>query len=98
MFFHRKLRAAGMPFGGLVINRVHAAPDGAVPESLGGTLGARVAETARELTLLAERDAHNVERLRRELGDPPALVVPELQDDVHDVDGLARMRAHLFDG
>src|SRR3954452_16950435 len=31
MFFHRKLRAAGMPFGGLVINRVHSAPDGAVP-------------------------------------------------------------------
>jgi anion-transporting ArsA/GET3 family ATPase len=98
MFFHRKLRAAGMPFGGLVINRVHAAPNGSVPASLGGALGERVAETARELTLLAERDADNVARLRRELGDPPALVVPELQDDVHDVEGLARMRAHLFDG
>ena len=96
MFFHRKLRAAGMPFGGLVINRVHSAPTGSVPSCLGGALGERVAETARELTLLAERDADNVARLRRELGDPPALVVPELEDDVHDVDGLALVRGHLF--
>ena len=29
-------------------------------------------------------------------GDPPTIVVPELDGDVHDVDGLARMRAHLF--
>jgi hypothetical protein len=85
-----------MPFGGLVINRVHSAPNGSVPPSLGGALGERVAATARELTLLAERDAANVELLRRELGDPPALVVPELQDDVHDLDGLALVRGHLF--
>src|SRR3954449_13488525 len=96
MYFHRKLRAAGMPFGGLVINRVHAAPDGAVPPQLGGALAERVAATARELAALAERDAANVARLRRALGDPPALVVPELEDDVHDVDGLALVRGHLF--
>jgi anion-transporting ArsA/GET3 family ATPase len=96
IFFHRKLRDAGMPFGGLVVNRVHHAPVAAVPETLGPTLGARVAETARELTALAERDAFNVARLRRELGDPPALEVPELDGDVHDVEGLALVRRHLF--
>src|SRR3954451_18070880 len=36
IFFHRKLREAGMPFGGIVVNRVHEAPDGAGP--LGGSL------------------------------------------------------------
>jgi anion-transporting ArsA/GET3 family ATPase len=96
IFFHRKLRDAGMPFGGLVVNRVHAAPDGEVPEELGAALGARVEASVRELAALAERDAANVERLRAALGDP-AVVVPELDDDVHDVEGLARMRAHLFD-
>jgi hypothetical protein len=37
-----------------------------------------------------------VARLRSELRDPPTLVVPELEDDVHDLDGLAAVRAHLF--
>jgi anion-transporting ArsA/GET3 family ATPase len=96
IFFHRKLRDAGLPFGGLVVNRVHRAPAAAVPASLGPALGARVAETTRELAALAERDAFNIARLRRELGDPPALEVPELDGDVHDVDGLALVRSHLF--
>jgi anion-transporting ArsA/GET3 family ATPase len=96
IFFHRKLRDAGMPFGGLVVNRVHRAPKAAVPASLGPALGARVEETARELIALAERDAFNVARLRRELGDPPVLEVPELDGDVHDVEGLALVRGQLF--
>jgi anion-transporting ArsA/GET3 family ATPase len=98
IFFRGKLREAGMPFGGLVVNRVHEAPEvGAVPEQLGPALVERVEAAVGELAALAERDAHNVRRLTAALGDPPALVVPELSDDVHDVDGLARMRAHLFD-
>src|SRR3954469_22335086 len=31
IFFHRKLREAGMPFGGLVINRVHGQPASELP-------------------------------------------------------------------
>jgi anion-transporting ArsA/GET3 family ATPase len=102
IFFHRKLRDAGMPFGGLVVNRVHAAPDtdGGVPElvarELGPALTARVTAASHELAALAARDAANLHRLRAELGDPPVIVVPELEDDVHDVEGLALVRAHLF--
>jgi anion-transporting ArsA/GET3 family ATPase len=97
IFFHRKLRDAGMPFGGVVVNRVHSAPEGEVPEELGRALGARVAAAADELTALAHRDAANIDLLLAELADPPAIVVPELDDDVHDVEGLALMRSHLFD-
>src|SRR3954466_1013742 len=39
IFFHRKLRDAGMPFGGLVVNRLHVAPAGDVPAQLGGAPG-----------------------------------------------------------
>ncbi len=66
IFFHRKLREARMPFGGLVVNRMHAAPelDGLGPEALAGELGdalaGRVATAARELTALA--DARRRER------------------------------------
>ncbi len=100
IFFHRKLREAGMPFGGLVVNRVHQPPDDSLPDpvaaELGPALAERVSAAAAQLGALASRDASNVARLRAALDDPPTLVVPELEDDVHDLDGLAAVRAHLF--
>jgi hypothetical protein len=101
--FHRKLAEAAMPFGGLVVNRVHTAPsvDGGAPapeltEELGDDLARRVHESAHELAALAAGDEAGVERLLEELGSPPAIVVPELADDVHDVAGLVQVREHLF--
>jgi hypothetical protein len=100
--FHRKLLEAAMPFGGLVVNRVHSAPalDGGLPpvlaKELGEELAERVGTSARELAALARRDAEGVERLVARLDHPPAIVIPELDDDVHDVDGLALVREHLF--
>jgi anion-transporting ArsA/GET3 family ATPase len=98
IFFHRKLAEASMPFGGLVVNRVHQAVemDGPLPAELDEDLAGRVAAAAHELAALAAREAASVERLRAELGDPPTIVVPELDGDVHDVEGLALMREHLF--
>jgi anion-transporting ArsA/GET3 family ATPase len=96
IFFHRKLRDAGMPFGGLVVNRLHVAPSGEVPAELGGALGSRVADALDDLAALAAREAANVELLRSELGSVAA-VVPELDDDVHDIEGLELMREYLFD-
>jgi anion-transporting ArsA/GET3 family ATPase len=100
--FHRKLAEASMPFGGLVVNRVHHAGDfnGGLPPGLANELGRdladRVDTSARELAALAARDANGVERLVAELGDPPAIVVPELDDDIHDVAGLVQIRDYLF--
>jgi anion-transporting ArsA/GET3 family ATPase len=102
IFFHRKLREAGMPFGGVVVNRLHTPPglNGELPTELvaelGERLAGRVATSARELAALAERDAANVAHLRERLGNPPLVIVPERQDDVHDVEGLAHVRAHLW--
>jgi len=100
IFFHRKLVEARLPFGGLVVNRVHQPPDDALPASVAASLGPalsdRVSAATAQLAALAARDAANVERLRTELGDPPTLVIPELDDDVHDLKGLAAIRAYLF--
>jgi anion-transporting ArsA/GET3 family ATPase len=99
IFFHRKLREARMPFGGLVVNRLHPRPelDGDLPAGLDQSLRNRVLSSAEELAALAESDAAAVERLREQLGDPPVLIVPErAEDDVHDVEGLAHARAHLW--
>jgi len=100
IFFHRKLREAGMPFGGLVVNRVHQPPDEGLPPAVAGDLGAALAErvslATRELAALAARDAVNVQRLRDELADPPTILVPELDEDVHDLEGLEKIRSYLF--
>jgi anion-transporting ArsA/GET3 family ATPase len=102
IFFHRKLREAGMPFGGMVVNRVHAAPEtnGEVPaelvDELGEALAARVADSAHDQAALAARDHAAIDYLEQELRSPPTIRIPELEDDVHDIDGLAQVRAHLF--
>src|SRR4029079_15506563 len=100
IYFHRKLHEADMPFGGLVVNRVHQPLEDELPAAgasdIGPALAERVTLATRELAALAARDAANVARLRDALADPPTILVPELDDDVHDLDGLAQIRAHLF--
>lgn len=101
IFLHRRLRAARLPFGGLVVNRFQPRPgDATVPDAVAAQLGpdltARVRLAAADLAALAARDAAGLARLRETLGDPPTLVVPQFDRDVYDVDGLALVRASLF--
>lgn len=96
IFFAEQLRAAGLPFGGLVVNRTHSPVRGDVPEGLPDDLVLRVRTSAAELDALADRDAAAITRLEAELGIDRAIVVPHLPDDVHDIDGLVAVERHLF--
>ena len=105
IFFWRKLKAARMPFGGVVVNRVHHdllgnAEVGDVSDELtaelGDKLAGRVADNFRDYHVLARRDARNIERLGRQLRDDRLLLVPYLDEDVHDIEGLARLDRYLF--
>jgi anion-transporting ArsA/GET3 family ATPase len=107
IFFRGKLREAGMPFGGLVVNRVHPLAEGeesddvdeaALAAELDGdaTLARKVARTLREFRVLAHRDTESVARLTRELDEPDPILIPHLDGDVHDVDGLVAVHRHLF--
>src|SRR3712207_209810 len=87
-------------FRSVQLDLVGADPDAAAAElegELGPELTAKVAETLRELRVLAERDQASIERLIDELDEPEPVVVPLLEGDVHDVDGLAAVHDHLFD-
>lgn len=96
IFFGGKLRTAGLPFGGLIVNRVHAPVRGDVPPGLPGALAHKVRQAAAELDALADRDASAVARLEAELEVGDAVLIPHLPDDVHDVDGLVAIHRHLF--
>jgi anion-transporting ArsA/GET3 family ATPase len=106
IWFHRTLERTGLPFAGVVVNRVHhdllsggdSADVGAAlrKTSLAPDLAARVAENFRDYHLLARRDDRNIARLARALRSHPLLMVPQLDDDVHDLEGLLRMHRYLF--
>jgi anion-transporting ArsA/GET3 family ATPase len=101
IFFGDKLREAGMPFGGLVVNRVHPLAD-AEPDAdedvpgLDAALARKARRTLAELRAIAARDAEAIARLRDAVGDDDPVVVPHLAGDVHDVDGLVAVHRHLF--
>ena len=107
IFFRGKLREASMPFGGLIVNRVDPGVGEAEPLDparteaelagpLGPALARKVAQTVADAQVLAERDLAAIARLRAELDERAPILVPHLDGDVHDVDGLVLIHRHLF--
>jgi anion-transporting ArsA/GET3 family ATPase len=100
IFFREKLREARMPFGGLIVNRTHIvdadlAGAGDLPAELGERLAAKVAGSVADHRVRAERDAESIDRLTAEVGESDPIVVPRLDGDVQDIDGLLALYRHL---
>ena len=111
VYFHRKLVEAKLPFGAVIVNKVHTlgdaqADDGLTAEvaSLLGekkwddpeSLPARVARAFKDHETLALRDAKNIKRLAREMKARRVIQVPYLDEDVHDLAGLLELDSYLF--
>jgi anion-transporting ArsA/GET3 family ATPase len=107
VYFHRKLVEAKLPFGGVIVNKVHYPAERlrgdvedletAMAERLEDEdLARRVCENFSDYQALAERDARNIERLARELRTAGVIRVPYLDEDVHDLAGLAEIDRYLF--
>ena len=103
------LHESGLPFGGVIVNRVHHDPladadidAGALAQRLaprlGAPLAARVAENAGDYHALAARDRRNLAELAQDVDPGQTLLVPQLDDDVHDIDGLVAVHRWLFAG
>lgn len=108
VYFHRKLKSARMGFGGGIVNRVHDdhlgngdvndLPARLVAEAgLSAALAKRVAACFADEHALAVRDRENVAHLAERLGpEVPLVLVPHLDEDVHDAAGLVRLQRVLF--
>jgi anion-transporting ArsA/GET3 family ATPase len=107
VYFHRKLVEAKLPFGGVVVNRVHfeteldpEAGEDVVEELTEALededLAARAAASLADYSALAARDRRNIERLTAELRARRVIKVPELDEDVHDLAGLMEINRYLF--
>jgi anion-transporting ArsA/GET3 family ATPase len=99
LYFHQRLREKQMPFVAFVVNRVHPDPadapraDGPA-RSVAPELAARLTEVYRDLQTLARVERRRVGRLQVDT-DEPLAIVEELEQDVHDLDGLADIADRL---
>jgi anion-transporting ArsA/GET3 family ATPase len=106
VYFHRKLVEAELPFGGVIVNKVHYEEDAAEPgeelermlaEALENEdLARRAAQNFADFHALAERDRRNVAHLAAEMRTRAVIQVPYLDDDVHDLAGLMEINRYLF--
>jgi anion-transporting ArsA/GET3 family ATPase len=103
LYFHRRLTDKGMPFVAFVVNRVHLDP---ARESrsrrraravVRPELASRLLETLREQQVLARVEGRAVARLEVDTRERP-LLVPELEQDVHDLRGLVEFGDLLLPG
>jgi len=100
--FAGELRHSHLALSALVVNRVHsldalAADPAALEALLGPRLAGLVVEQLDELDALGSADAAALERLRANFGDLEPLLIPELGDEIEDLEGLARVGRYLAD-
>ncbi|MGH2980637.1 MAG: ArsA family ATPase [Solirubrobacterales bacterium] len=107
VYFHRKLVEAKLPFGGVIVNKVHHSSNnlqgdgGDLRRELDGLLDdedlvGRVLGNFADYQALAARDAANIDHLAAELRTQSVIRVPYLDEDVHDLAGLAEINRYLF--
>jgi anion-transporting ArsA/GET3 family ATPase len=105
LFLAERLAAANMSADALIVNRTHLDGLGGHPEEavstllageLGDPLAERVASNLADFDVLARRDRESIERLAGGLGSLAPIVVPQLDEDVQDLPGLARVAEYLF--
>jgi anion-transporting ArsA/GET3 family ATPase len=111
IWFHRTITREGFPFAGVVVNRVHhdllsdrdqleerdpAEVRRSLARVLPDDLAQRVADNFVDYHRLAERDNHNLSRLEQTMSGQPVVLVPQLDEDVHDLEGLLAMHRYLF--
>jgi anion-transporting ArsA/GET3 family ATPase len=105
VYFHNQLEQAEMPFGGVIVNKVHyegefsdggGEVEAELSKPLGDALAARMAANLDDFRALSQRDRRNIERLAAELGTSVVIEVPYLDHDVHDLAGLIEINRYLF--
>ncbi len=103
LYFHRRLEEKRMPFVAFVVNRVHLDPAREAGASrrtrlaLDPGLAERLARTLAEQQVLAGVERRAIARLEVDTREKP-LLVPELEQDVHDLRGLSAFAELIFEG
>jgi hypothetical protein len=100
-YFASRLAAEQVTVAAAVANRVQPrfgpiTSAAALTHAAGGGPDAAAWTNLAELHAVAEAEEEEITRLARLTGCPDVATVPLLDDDVHDLAGLAAVRRHLF--
>ena len=105
VYFHRKLVEARLPFGGVIVNKMHFECESAGAEAItaeltealdDAELADRIVANYEDYSALAARDRRNVDRLTAEMKPRRVIKIPYLDDEVHDLAGLMAINRYLF--
>ena len=108
VYFHRKLVEADLPFGGVIVNKVHYELDGEVAgstirwprrwrtRSARPTWQAAWPPTSPTTTPSPGATARTSRHLAKEMRTRAVIEVPYLDHDVHDLAGLMEINRYLF--
>jgi len=104
-YFAEKLAEAGIPVQGLLVNRMHPRFGVGLPEAdrqrartLAGTAVGPFYENLADFSQMADGEEAHVRSLVDRVAPAPAVRVPELATDVHDLDHMAEVGRYVFAG
>lgn len=101
-YFYRKIQDNALPFAGFIFNRVQVLPEAGkpLPEGLKAKTRSEYQEMAYLFKSLAQRDEAEIEAFqsRMEFSRHGFVfkVMPQLERDIHDLDGLYELGRKLF--
>ncbi|MGH2704917.1 MAG: ArsA family ATPase [Actinomycetota bacterium] len=96
LFFADTMNSYHLPFGGLVVNRIHPVFDGAGVRSTGAPLIDRLVQIAGEVDQMRAREEHSLERLQGTIDPGHWVRVPFLTREVADLSALADIAQRIF--
>lgn len=95
LFFASTLNDYGLPFKGLIVNRIHPRF-----ETNGGDVGEPVVDLVRSLAAefrqVSAREERSLERLRGEISEHQWARIPYLNEEVVDLAALKKVASHIF--
>ncbi|MGH2767576.1 MAG: ArsA family ATPase, partial [Actinomycetota bacterium] len=96
LFFASKMRSYRLPFGGLVVNRVHPRFDGSGVRSSPARMVGRLITLAGDFDQVRRREERSLERLQDQIPEDLWVRIPYLSGEVVDLSGLKEVGRHLF--
>jgi anion-transporting ArsA/GET3 family ATPase len=96
LYFATTLNSYRLPFGGLVVNRVHPTFDLGGFKPGGDPLAGRLAELAAQFDAVGRREERSLRRLKTEISEQKWARIPYLNHSVDDLAALRELAGHIF--